>query len=243
MPDVDGRQRYVLETAVSDEEIRSFVMIFRRLYMAKEPGNFRNAAAVFIDVLQPHPVATWVGAITAEYDKELQGEPSFIPWNRHGAFSFSGKLLVDVFLNTKYAHQPNDQRTRQYQDCLAYVGGSTDFLTWLFLTQIWKCALYFDGAGATIAAFYDCYCECHKVTGDVLPSVRTDQPGLGTLEKKEAREARIFREKSEELARTIWENEGRPSGGHGQFIDTAAKQLLAATGRNKQGHADGVRSA
>ncbi len=29
-----------LETAVTDEEIRSFVTIFRRLYMDKEPANF-----------------------------------------------------------------------------------------------------------------------------------------------------------------------------------------------------------
>src|SRR5438105_1494692 len=34
----DGRLH--LETAVSDEEIRSFVTIFRRLYMEKEPANF-----------------------------------------------------------------------------------------------------------------------------------------------------------------------------------------------------------
>src|SRR4051812_21386560 len=36
-----------LQTAVSDEEIRSFVTIFRRLYMENEPANFLKAVAVF----------------------------------------------------------------------------------------------------------------------------------------------------------------------------------------------------
>jgi hypothetical protein len=229
---------YVLTTAASDEEIRSFVMIFRLLYMEGERANFLKAVAVFCAALQEHPVAKWIREIAAEYEGALDREAGAFPMLGQRKLAFSGKRLIDVFLYTKYAHQPlgqNEQRARQLQACLASVGGSQDLLTWHFLCQIWQCALHIRNAGVVIAQFYDRYCQVHGSTCDVVASMQTDHPGLGTLEKREAREGRILKEKAEDLAKDLWERAGQPEGGHSEYLKEALEKLKAATGKTGDG--------
>jgi hypothetical protein len=79
-----------------------------------------------------------------------------------------------------------------------------------------------------MAEFYDRYCQCPNATCGVLGSVRSDHPGIGVLEKKEAQQARVLREKAEGLARVLWEGVGRPEGGHTQFVNQALEQIMAA---------------
>ncbi|MGC1721469.1 MAG: hypothetical protein WA746_20975 [Isosphaeraceae bacterium] len=223
--------RHALETAASDEEIRSFVTIFRRLYMGGEPANFAKGAAVFAEALNGYPLANLVQGIVTQYENELQAQVHTFPAIAGGTLPFTRKRLIDVFLYTQYAHQPSEDRTRQFNNCLTAVGQDRALLTWLFLTELWKCFVHIHNAGAIMADFYDHYRRCHGVTGAVLPSVRSDQPGLGVLEKKEGREARVLREKAEQLAKELWEREGRPPGGHAPFVKPALDQLMAVTGR------------
>lgn len=58
-----------LKTAVTEEEIRSFVMIFRRLYMTgdHDPASFVKAAPIFVRAMNGHPYGKWVDAIMATY--------------------------------------------------------------------------------------------------------------------------------------------------------------------------------
>src|SRR5262249_23319712 len=105
-------------------------------------------------------------------------------------------------------------RTRQFNACLAAVGGNRPSLTWLFLTEIWKCAIEIHNAGVVIADFYDRYCQSHSATPGVLAALGAGHPGLGALEKKTDKEARAVREKAEEWAQALWERAGRPPGGH-----------------------------
>ncbi len=225
--------RHVLRTAASDEEIRSFVTIFRRLYMEKEPGNFRKAVGVFVSALPGHPVGKLVQAIATQYESALDREPESVPMLGPDKLPFMRKRLIDVYLYTQYAHQPVAHRVRQFNECLAAVGGDRPTLTWLFLVEVWKCALEMGNAGAVIAEFYDRYRQCHGTPCGALESIRTDHPGIGALEKRQDQEARILREKAEELARTLLERAGRPAGGHAEFIDQALKELRAATGRTR----------
>jgi hypothetical protein len=227
-PWADGQLHLV--TAVSDEEIRSFVTIFRRLYMKGEPANFTKAVEVFASALGGHPVAKWVQATASEYCNALEQPPDSVPMLGPQALSFTRKRLIDVYLYTQYAHQPDAHRSRQFNECLAAVGGNRSSLTWLFLTAIWKCAIEFQNAGGRITEFYDRYCACHNTSPVVLASLRSDHR-LGTLEKKEAQEARILREKAEEAAVAMWERAGRPEGGHAPFVDQALNELIKATGR------------
>ena len=217
-----------LQTAVTDEEISSFVMIFRRLYMKSEPAGFLKAVSLFSNVIEDYPLCGWIKGVGGQYEKELAKKPDFVPFAGGENCCFSRKRLIDVFLYTQYAHQPDERRARQFQECLASVGGRRPLLMWLFLTELRTCSLHMRNAGVIIADFYDRYCQYHKVSCDVIMSMCSNNPGIGTLEKKESRQARILREKAEELAMTIWKNSGRPEGGPTHFINQALEQLKAA---------------
>lgn len=223
--------QWVLKTAASDEEIRSFVTIFRRLYMENEPANFEKAVAVFVDALAGHPIADWVQANATEFEAALEQAPDSTPMLGQQKLPFSRKRLIDVYLYTQYAHQPDERRARQFNECLAAVGGDRSALTWLFLTEVWKGALIIGSAGGVIADFLERYCQSHGVASGVLASVRTDHPGIGVLEKKEAQAARVLREKAEELAQALWDRAGQPEEGHAPFVDQALRDLMAATGK------------
>lgn len=222
-----------LKTSVTDEEIRSFVTIFRRLYMEKDPANFLKSSAIFCETVKNYSLANFITGIAGEYREELDAKPDFVPFVKKENLSFSQKRLIDVFLYTQYAHQPDDRRTRQFQKCLADVGNNQSLLTWLFLGTLFRCALHMINAGAIIADFYDKYCQCHKIDSGAIASIAQNNPGIGTLEKKQSHRDRIFREKTEELAKALWEKEGRPQGGPEAFISIARNQLASALKRGR----------
>ncbi len=214
-----------ISTAATDEEIRSFVTIFRRLYMEGEPANFQKAARIFEKALGDHPYAKWVAGAASEFQKRLAAVPDFRPVVQAGTCAFTTKRLIDVFLYTQYAHQPDEKRQRQFAQCLAEVHGKRDVLTWLFLNEIWKCGLEIGNAGRVISAWFRHWCEIHRVSPDVLGSLRDAHSGLGAVEKEEDRRARLFQEKVEELAEELWKQNGRPAGGPREFRVTAQDRL------------------
>ncbi|HEY7426546.1 MAG TPA: hypothetical protein VH682_20090 [Gemmataceae bacterium] len=214
-----------LETAVTDDEIRSFVTIFRRLYMEKEPANFQKAVAVFAKALGDHPYAKWVAGVASEFQSHLAAVVDPRPFIQTITCTFTTKRLIDVFLYTQYAHQPDEKRQPQFTDCLNEVHGQRVLLTWLFLTEIWRCGLEIGNAGNAVSWWFKHFCDHHGVLPDVLNSLRDDHSGLGVAEKEEHRQARLFREKAEELAMELWKQAGRPEGGPNQFLVTAREQL------------------
>jgi hypothetical protein len=219
---------YHLATAVTDDEIRSFMTIFRRLYMKNEPANFLKSVDLFENALGGHPLGRWVKGFASEYEKHLQEVPDFLGRRNDMNVSFKVKRLIDVFLYTQYAHQPDEQRQRQYLDCLQQVGGRRNFLTWLFLKEVWKCSLEMVNAGQVIDEWFKTYCDHHGIKPDVLNSLRAELTGLGTEEKREARKARLFREKLEELELELWKKAGKPEGGPIQYRMIAQQQLKHA---------------
>jgi hypothetical protein len=223
---------WTVQTAASDEEIRSFVTIFRRLYMQKEQANFAKSLAVFAEALDDHPMGNWVRGMAANFETELAKAPNVFPVLGETKLPFTVKLLFDVFLYTQYAHQPDEKRTRQFSECLMAVNGDRSLLTFLFLTELWKCAHHIRNAGVLLEQFYEHYCQAHSPTTDVLASLKTHHPGIGALEKQEEKEARAVEEKTDALARSLWEQAGQPHGGHAAFREIARQQLLAALGRS-----------
>jgi len=218
-----------VDTAVSDDEIRSFVTIFRRLYMAREPGNFAKAADVFSRVLLPHSVAKWVQGVVGEYEKALTSTPDLVPFAQTGGATFTRKRLIDAFIYTQYAHQGDERRERHYAECLAQVKGKRGVLFWLFLKCIWECARHIHNAGLQIASFTEQYCRRHGITPSAVGPA-AEYVGMGQLEKQGDREARIFAEKVDELAAALWEEAGQPVGGPIQFVDEARRLLSEAVG-------------
>ena len=219
-----------LQTAATDEEIQSAVTIFRRLYMRNERASFVKAVAVFVDAVKDNPLAGRVEGIASEYEDELTKPPNVMPLLGCTNLHFLRKRLIDVFLYTLYAHQPDAKRSGQFEECLQAVGNNRDMLTWLFLTELWACSLHMSNAGRIIAEFYEQYCHYHGTSGNVIASVSRESPGIGTLETKEARCERVLGEKAEELAKAMWEKEGRPEGGHARYVGAARAHLNAAIG-------------
>lgn len=223
-----GSSNPSLETATTDDEIRSFVTIFRRLYMAREPASFLKAVASFTDALGDHRYSKWVAGAAGAYERDLNKVPELRPFVPKDKCSFTRKRLIDVFIYTQYAHQPSVDRQRQYVECLNQVDGKTELLTWMFLTEIWRTCLELGNAGRVIAAWFRRYCEHHQVSVDVLPSLSHENPGIGTQEKEADRTRRLFREKAQELATELWNQNGRPNGGSIQFLPAAQEQLREA---------------
>jgi hypothetical protein len=218
----------ILETAVTDDEIRSFVMIFRCLYMTGEQTNFFKATGVFTKAVGDHPYGAWVAGVASEYQTRLDSTPDFRPSIPAGTHTFTAKRLIDVFLYTQYAHPPSKQRQRQFNECLSQLQGKRSLLTGMFLLELIKCSALIIRAGRRIAHWFSLYCDHHGVTPDILNSLRLDHPGLGAAEKEEARRERLFQEKAEELAMELWKQHDRPEGGPTQFLLMAREQLGSA---------------
>jgi hypothetical protein len=220
----------VVQTAVTEDEIRSFVTVFRRVYMENEPGNFLKAAGIFASAVLPHPVGRWVQGVAQEYEVSLQSSPDAAPFARNRGVTFTRKRLIDVFLNTQFAHQGEEKREKQYADCLAQVGGHRGLLFWLFLDSLQECTGLVQKAGGQIASFTASYCKRHGLTPSAV-GPPTECVEMGALEKRVDKEARVLREKTEELAMGIWKKNGRPEGGPSQFLDQARKLLKAGIGQ------------
>jgi hypothetical protein len=218
-----------IKTAVTDDEIRSFVMIFRRLYMkgGSDPASFFKIVPIFTKALGEHPFPRWIAGMNNEYQNHLDSVASTIPHVQAGTCTFTTKRLIDVFLYTQYAHQPKEKCQRQFEACLADLGGKRDVLTWMFLTEMWKLALEIGNAGGQIAWWFKQYCNHHGVSPDLLKSLRNYHKGLGAAEKQEKRQRRLFREKVKQLATDLWEEAGLPAGGDSQFEVAASAKLTA----------------
>ena len=228
-----GDAEPVLETAVSDDEIRSFVTIFRRLYMAREEANFNKAVNVTVSALGSHPLAKWVDGVRNEYKNQLEAIVDLRPFIRPDQCSFTSKRLIDVFLYTQYAHQPDAKRERQYKECLAEIGGKRGLFAWTFLTEMWRLSLLLRSAGRSIEWWFRRYCEHHKVAADIVASLNDENPGVGSQEKDVEKRARVFREKTDDLATAIWKQKGCPPGGPTQFLLEAEEQLRRVLGKDE----------
>lgn len=223
-----------MKTAVSDDEIRSFVTIFRRLYMTghHDPASFVKAVPIFVTAVKGHPWGNWVDAVLKDYQKELNEPPGFCPFFPPGTCTFTVTLLIDVFLYTQYAHQPNAKREREFNECLAALKGNREALTWLFLGEMWKQSMQISNAGQVIAKWFSAYCMEHDIRPSMLASLKDDHVGFGSVEKKDEKRQRLFNEKLEKLATDLWIKHGQPEGGPNQFLPMASKQLAEALGRN-----------
>lgn len=214
-----------LQTAVTDDEIRSFVTIFRRLYMQKEPANFRKAVNVFARITDGFAISKWINAVACEYESELKVHPEPVPFVSIQKLPFSRKRLVDAYLYTRYAHQPDSKKIRQYREYLEAVNGHKELLMWLFLNELWQCSIIIRNGGVTIAQFYERYCKYHNLEPEILDSVALESPHIGSQEKREEHLKRILNESSARLAHDLWIERGCPEGGPSNLLHEACELL------------------
>lgn len=215
-------------TSVTTEEIRSFVTVFRRLYMEKEPANLSKAAEVVAAAIDDHPLSTWIRESVVSYDVELDSVPDMMFMIDKTNWTFSRKRLIDVFLYTRFAHQPDARRARQFKECLQAAKNNEAILTWYFLTEVWKCAISIRNLGIWIEHIYDAYCKSHKVEANIIASISSQIPGIGSMEKKSDERKRILKEKAATVGKANWERAGSPPNELDTFVSAAFNDLVTA---------------
>ncbi len=219
-----GRREYSFKTSLTDDEIRSTVTIYRRLYMKSEPANVEKAVGLFIEKLNAHPYAVRVSGFADQFRKRLES-PHQAVMMPSKVFSFTTKQLIDVFLYTQYHHQPKKSQERDFARYLSEVQGDRGLLPWLFLVALWETGIHVGNVGNLIDRWFQQYCSQHQITPDVLDSLRHQVVGIGALEKEVDRKARLLRKQGDLLANGLWEQAGRPPGGPAQFLERAREEL------------------
>lgn len=225
---VKGSESYV-QTSTTSDEIKSFITTFRRLYMTGEPGSFVKAVDVFSSIpnAASSGLATWLSeTYKNELEKPVEGLQA-----ENSSLPITKKLLIDAFIYTQYAHQPDNRRTKQFNRCLQAVEGNSSRLVWLFLTTVWQMTFPIRNAGKEIVSFYEKYIQLNEESDNIVVSVVDNNPGIGSLEKKSAREDRLFREKAEDISIELWKEKGRPRQGHAVYFEEACRSLKQALER------------
>ncbi len=215
-----------LETATSADEIRSFVTVFRRLYMTKEPGCFVKACKAFSRKVD-HPIGRWVQGECDEYLKALKEKVDRVALVGPRHITFTQKNILDAFIYTRFAHQPQESRIKQYNTYLAEAE-SEDFLEWLFYSCAYSISAHFVNVMVRIEGILEGYLRLHGGAPSFTAPPLQEKAGLAVLEKEQDRQKRIFREKCEELARKLWEESGCPEGGPEVFLPEAEGLLRDA---------------
>ena len=223
-----GNQASTFATALNHEEVRSFVTIYRRFQLEREPANLNKTVALFRRYVRDHPFATLVENLATQYRNHLTSPCRGFPMFHPNPCTFTTELLIDAFIYTHYSHQPSKEREREFNECLAEVQGNIDHLTCLFMVELWTSSINILNVGRQIEGWFRHYCEFHGVTPVVLESLGRQNIGFGALEKVDQRDARILFENMEKLAFELWEAAGRPEGGPSHFQSMACEQLNKA---------------
>ena len=222
----DKSRDIIHTTSVTGDQIRAHLMIFRRLYMAnKEEADFLKASSVFQSLLCGHPISELVKGRTEEYVNQLKTIPK-VPHRQIIQVQFESKKLIDVFMYSKYLHQPNTKREKEHLECLEQVGGRENYLNWMFLSELHSLSMRMKNAGLIIASWFGHWCKHHNVSPPVVST--TDHKGIGANETRAVRDARLFHEKVKELELVLWQEANKPEGGPIQFRQQATTQIQDA---------------
>lgn len=210
-----------LQTYASDEEIRSFVTIFRRLYMENERGNFVKAVNVFTRAVRGHPYEKWATSEKKAFLRRLGDSPKETWFIGVESVSFSVKQLLEGFIYSQYAHQPNRSIEENYQRMLIEVGGNRDVLMCLFLSELASCSRVYLRLGRLVEQWFEYYCKTHNVWPASLSSPSEYHEGIGAAEKEDARFERLIEEKAIDLAIHLCQQAGSPISDFRTFLEKA----------------------
>lgn len=216
-----------LET-ISVDLIRSFIAIFRRLYMSgkHDVGNFRDSCDVYCSRFWNQRVIDWVAEERRLYDQFLE-EPAAKLVGTKPVFSFSNKRLIDVFLYTRFAHPPNESRTRQLKQMRIEVG-SDEWLEFMFYSVVQRAAMMYCNVSQYIAFEMDGYWKVGGLqpSADTTPFCNAGDRGVLRTAKEESEER--IRKGAERLGEDLWKNAGCPPNALPQFVEDAMRQLSAS---------------
>ena len=110
--------------------------------MEKEPGNYLKACDTFVRHFPNKRMTDWVSTEKQLYEQFLSTPASLFPGTTP-PWSFNNKRLVDIFLYTKFVHQPKDDRVKQFAKCLQDVG-NPDRMEFGCYNAMMELARYFE---------------------------------------------------------------------------------------------------
>jgi len=208
---------------IAVEHIRSFVMVFRRLYMTGEKGCYIKACKVFCSNFPNKRSADWIEADKQEYEEFLNQNAGILERSKPN-YSFSNKRLVDVFLYTRFAHQPQPSRISQYEKCLAEVGELAR-LEWMFYSVTHSISCYYLNAARMIRGVLATYLEHtgQLASVDVSPFANVD--GRGTQQTREEENQSRLGVFAIQMGEELWKEAGSPEGERENYIERSQETL------------------
>lgn len=210
-----------LQTYASDEEIRSFVTIFRRLYMENERVNFVKAVNVFTRAVRGHPYEKWATSEKKAFLRRLGESPKETWFIGVESVSFTVRQLLDGFIYSQYAHQPDRSVEENYERMLIEVGGNRDVLMCLFLRELASCSRVYLRLGRLVEQWFEYYCKTHNVWPASLSSLSEYHEGIGTAEKENSKFERLLEEKAIDLAIHLCQQAGSPISDFKAYLEKA----------------------
>ena len=165
----------------------------------------------------------WVAEERRLYDEFLDA-PAAKFHGTQPVFSFNNKRLIDVFLYTRFAHHPDETRTRQLKKMRAEVG-SDEWLEFMFYSVVQQATMIYCNVSQYIAFEMDGYWKVGGLqpTADTTPFCNGADRGVLLTAEEEARE-RLMR-RALKLGEELWKNAGSPSNQLPQFVQDAIRHL------------------
>ncbi len=215
--------------SISVDLIRSFVLVFRRIYMEKEPGNYFKACNAYVRHFLNKRLTNWILAEKKECSKVLRAKASCWPLTDRDC-SFTIEELVDAFLYTRFAHQPNEEQSRKFAAYQREVG-SEPYFEWMFYRALCDLARRYRNAHQVLAQEYKAYVKLGGTPSSLATSPFVNQGGRGSRLTKAELDATKIKERASQLAGDLWQEAGCPAGGPEKFLAEAESFLANETVR------------
>jgi len=206
--------------SLSVDQIQAYIMVFRRLYMSKESGNFLNACTIFASKYYNIRINNWIRGGADEYSSFLNEKPIFPLQN----FSFNNKSLIDTFLYTKFAHQPDEKKCERYAKMVVEAKNEL-FLEYQFYETLHNAVIIMANTAQFIIPLFEKWQNDSQQKVELLtrPFLNTD--GRGTQLTVEEKHQNQIQEKSEKLGNELWVQAGSLEGQREKYIASAKNEL------------------
>ena len=139
-------ESFSLKQDISEEQYRASLLAFRKLYMHKEPANFKNTVKILRNKQYiNHPIIEIINLKNEEYENILNQKlcehhlhQYFFENTLDQSICPDGKTLIDVMFNVDCIHQGNDE-TRKKRNEVEQIISNQDvlkFLVWSLLLRL-----------------------------------------------------------------------------------------------------------
>ncbi len=229
---------YSLHFHTPESEVEAFVQTFRKLYLTDKQakGSFGDVC----DELQRYPDCSL--SILSEDAKAYFETPKntdirFIAKENLPEFCCSDiyKLLknypeaitihdfIQLFLNTKFMHNPSPQREKLRQSLIAFLErrDAEDILLYIFFSILFCFQILFKNVGQAFNGVLLLHEHPQKNVSI----------GLTDCDSNSIRKKAVFEKMKRSLAQKLWIQDARPEQGAYSYEDKAEKQILLALGR------------